>query len=266
MPAIHPTAIIDPTAQIHDEARIGPFCVIEGACTVGPGTQLISNVHLRGPITIGCDTMVYPGACLGFEPQDVKFKPGDPTAGVVVGDGCLIREHVTVHSATNTHTPTTIGNRVFMMSSSHAGHDCLVGDDAVIISGALLAGHVTIGERATLGGGALVHQFVRVGRLAMIGGGVAISNELPPYCTAYLINRIGGANLVGLRRSGMAPEEINAVKRAVNHMRADMPREDLLAVLDELAETSEAVGDILAFVESAERPICGGGTKKARGA
>lgn len=264
---IHPTAIIDPEADIHPSATIGPYCIVQGPVTVGQDAQLIAHVTLNGPVTIGDRTRIYPYAAIGFEPQDYKFAPGSPTAGVTIGQDCLIREHVTIHAASNDHTPTAIGDRVFMMTSSHAGHDCTVHDDVVIISGALLAGHVTVHAKATLGGGALVHQHVRIGRLAMLGGGVAISNDLPPFCTALMDNRIGGANLVGLRRNDIPADEINAIKTAVSrHFRADLPRNDLLAELAKIAATSPCVREMHDFVAQAKRPICGGGSKKARGA
>lgn len=264
---IHPTAIIDPSAHIDDSATIGPYCIIDGPACIGSEACLHSHVNINGPVTIGSRTRVYPHAAIGFEPQDYKFAPGAPTAGVTIGDDCIIREHVSIHTASNDHTPTTVGDRVFMMTGSHAGHDCHIHNDVVIISGALLAGHVTIHDRATLGGGALVHQHCRIGRLAMLGGGVAISNDLPPFCTAYLENRIGGVNLVGLRRNGIPADEINAIKTVVSRFfRADIPRSELLTELAKLGATSPCVKEMHDFVAAAKRPICGGGNKRARGA
>ena len=266
MPTIHPTAVIDPKAEIHDSASVGPYCVITGRVTLGEDVRLIANATINGPVTIGRATTVYPYAAIGFEPQDYKFKPGSPTAGVVIGEGCLIREYASIHAASNDHTPTTVGDRVFFMTSSHAGHDCHIGNDVVIISGALLAGHVTVQDRVTLGGGSLVHQHVRIGRLAMLGGGVAISSDLPPFCTAFLENRVGGINAVGLRRNGVPLDEINALRVAVNrHLRADLPRAELLENLASIAENSACVRELLVFIETAKRPICGGANKKARG-
>ncbi|MGP1272006.1 MAG: acyl-ACP--UDP-N-acetylglucosamine O-acyltransferase [Phycisphaerales bacterium] len=267
MPTVHPTAVIDPAAEIHDEATIGPYCVITGPARIHAGARLIAHATINGPVTIGERTVVYPYAAIGFEPQDYKFAPGSRTAGVVIGQGCLIREHATIHAASNDHTPTTVGDRVFFMTSSHAGHDCTIGNDVVIISGALLAGHVTVQDRVTLGGGALVHQHVRIGRLAMLGGGVAISNDLPPFCTAYTENRVGGINAVGLRRNKLPAEEINSLRTAVNrYLRADLPRTELIEALGALAESSPSVGELRDFIVNAKRPICGGANKKPRGA
>ncbi len=266
MPAVHPTAIVDPEARLADDVTIGPYCIVQGPVILGAGVQLIAQCHVTGPVTIGDRTRVYPFAAIGFEPQDYKFGPDSVTAGVTIGEDCLIREHASVHAASNDHTPTRIGDRVFMMTSSHAGHDCQVGNDVVMVSGALLGGHATVQDRATLGGGCLVHQHTRVGRLAMLGGGVAISNDLPPFCTAFINNRVGGVNLVGCRRNGIPADDINALKQAVSSMlRADLPRAELLDALADLAATSPAVAELREFIEQAKRPICGGATKKARG-
>lgn len=245
---------------------IGPYCIISGPARLGPEVRLIANVHLNGRVVIGEQTIVYPFACLGFEPQDLKFGPGAVSAGVTIGRACRIREHVSVHGASNDHTPTRIGDRVFMMTSSHAGHDCQVGSDVVMVSGALLGGHAVVQDRATLGGGCLVHQHSRVGRLAMLGGGVPISADLPPFCIAHAGNRIGSVNLVGLRRSGFPPEEINALRHVVSTvLRSGAPKHEMLEELDRLGASSPAVAELRAFIAQAKRPVCAAPGKRTRG-
>ena len=167
---VHPTAIVSDRATIDPTAEVGPYTVIEGDVTLGPGVRIIAQAFLRGPLTIGKGTVVWPGAVLGGTPQDYKFSEDTPTAGIVIGEDCIIREHVTVHSATNDETPTTIKNRVFMMATSHAGHDCLVEDDVILINGAKLAGHVHAMERACVSGNSVIHQFCRLGRFAFVSG------------------------------------------------------------------------------------------------
>lgn len=266
MPTIHPTAIVDPEATIADDVTIGPQCIVQGPVTLAEGVHLIAQCHITGRVSIGPRTRVYPFAAIGFEPQDYKFGPDAITAGVTIGEDCLIREHASVHAASNDHTPTRIGDRVFMMTSSHVGHDGNVGNDVVMVSGALLGGHVTVGDKALLGGGCLVHQHCRVGALAMMGGGVPISADLPPYMTANAGNRIGSPNLVGMRRNGFDKHEINTVKAIVSELlRTQLPKAELMHRLAEMAETSTAARDIRDFIDAGSRPICAGMNKKGRG-
>ena len=230
MPVIHPTASVAREAQLAESVEIGPFCVLTGAVRLGAGVRLIGNVYLNGPVAIGEGTTVYPFACIGFPPQDVKFKLGDATAGVIVGQNGLIREHATIHSASNDQTPTTVGDRVFMMVNTHLGHDAKVGNNVVMVNNSAVGGHGQLYDNATLGGGALVHQFCRVGRLAMISGGVAVSVDVPPFCISDERNRIKGINVVGLRRAGFARQHITDVRLAFRDLlRSPMDRDELVA-------------------------------------
>lgn len=239
---IHPTAIIeDPDLCTFDEGvEIGPWCVLKGKVTLGPGVRLFGNNYIQGPVQIGRGTLVYPFACLGYEPQDYKFKPGMKTAGVVVGEETVLREHVTIHAASNDQMPTRIGNRVFMMVSTHVAHDGVVGDNVVMVNGAGLAGHGVIYDNVTLGGNAVIHQFCRIGRLVMMSGDCAVSLDVPPFCMVSERNRIGGLNIVGLRRSGMSREHITELRRAFRDLlRRPMPRE---VVVEELRRRAHAIG------------------------
>lgn len=265
MPTVHPTAFVDADAHLADDVHIGPYCVISGPVVLGPGVRLIAHVSIQGPCMVGDGTIVYPNASLGFEPQDFKFKPGSPTAGVKVGRHCLIREHATVHASTRPDRPTTVGDRVLMMVNTHLGHDAWVGDDVILVNNSLLAGHTEVQSRAILSGGAMLHQFGRIGRMAMCGGGSVLSNDVPPFCMTANRNTLVGLNLVGLRRSGMPAEEINAVKRAYSQVfRVNPPRSELLAMLDERARTSDAVAEMAAFIRASKRPICPVGGRRTR--
>ena len=171
----------------------------------------MSSVSIQGPVTIGKGTILYPNASIGYEPQDYKFKPGAETAGVVIGEESIIREHATVHAATKIDVPTKVGDRVMMMVGSHLGHDGLIGNDAVIVNNVMLAGHTQVHERVVLSGGVMVHQFGRVGRGVMASGGSILANDVPPFCMTAGRNMVVGLNKVGMRRSGMSPDEIEAV-------------------------------------------------------
>jgi len=259
MPDVHPTAQISPEAEIADDARVGPWCVLEGRVTLGPRVRLLGNVSINGPATIGAGTTIYPFACIGYPGQDFKFALDHPTAGVAVGQDSVIREHVTIHAATGTDRPTTIGDHVMMMVGSHAGHDASVGDDAVLVNAVLLGGHVHVGAQAVLGGGAVFHQHVRVGRLAMVSGGSRCAAEVPPFCMAVERNLFSGVNVVGLRRAGVHREEISRLRRACREAFASrLSRDDMIERLRPHAQQSPMVAEVLEFVATASRPICTG--------
>ncbi|MDX2146115.1 MAG: acyl-ACP--UDP-N-acetylglucosamine O-acyltransferase [Planctomycetota bacterium] len=253
---ISPWARVAPTCQIDPTAEVGPGCVLEGDVRLARGVKLIGNVYLQGPVEIGPDTVVYPFACIGFPGQDFKFKPGMETLGVRIGSGCILREHVTIHAATKPEGPTTIGDRVFMMVGSHAGHDVTIGNDAILVNGASIGGHGVVGERATLGGGVMVHQFTRVGRFAFLSGGSAFSDDVPPYCTGWGRNTMIGLNLVGMRRSGVSRENVTLARRAYREaFRAGLPRKEALGVLEQIGRECPPVAEMARFVASGKRPL-----------
>jgi UDP-N-acetylglucosamine acyltransferase len=258
MTSIHPTAIVGPECQIAPDAVIGPYCVLEGTVKLGSGVRLVGHVMLKGPVTIGARTMLYPGVCIGLEPQDLKFKPGDTTPGVTVGEDCLIREHVTIHGATK-DVATHIGNRVFMMACSHVGHDGWIGNNVTIVNNALVAGHVKVFDNATLSGNCAVHQFCRIGRMAFVSGLCAMAMELPPFCVGAHRNLITGVNLIGMRRAGYAREDITAVRNAYWHvLRRMLPKGDLVAELEARGKDSALVAEMAEFVRTAKRPVARG--------
>lgn len=251
---IHPSSVVDSAAKLGDGVEIGPNCTITGDVQLGERVQLIGAVHIYGPVKIGSGTVLYPGACIGFPGQDYKFKLGMPTAGVVIGSDCLIREHVTVHAATKADVPTTLGNRVFLMVSSHVGHDARVDDDAILVNSAVMGGHSHVATRAIMSGNTCLHQHARVGRLAFIGGGVACPRDVPPFCVAGMRDRINGVNFVGMRRAGMPREEITSVRRAFwEVLRTNMPRPEAVARLRELGKTSPAVLEMAEFLQTSKR-------------
>jgi UDP-N-acetylglucosamine acyltransferase len=265
MPQVHPTAILDPEVQLADDVVVGPHCVLQGPVRVGAGTRLIGNVYLQGPLRIGGNNVVYPFVTLGFAPQDFKWDPKEPGAGLEIGDGNIFRESVTIHRATSRETPTRIGDRNLWMVNTHAGHDCRVGSDCVIANGALLGGNVQVGDGVVVGGNTAVHQFCRVGRGAMLSGTLGLNKDLPPFFMLTGSNVCGSLNVVGMRRSGMPGPEIDDVKwvfkllyrRGLSFKRA----------LDEIRTRGERprVAELLAFLESSERGIVPGRGDPRRG-
>jgi UDP-N-acetylglucosamine acyltransferase len=257
MPEIHPTSIVEDTVQMADDVVVGPFCTLTGDITLGAGVKLLARVSMSGPVTVGENTIFYPNVCIGFEPQDYKFKPGAITAGVTIGSNCLFREGATVHASSNDHTPTRVGDRTFFMVCAHAGHDTTIGNDVILVNNVAIGGHAEVHDRAILSGGTMVHQFGRIGRQSMTSGCTTLSNDLPPFFMAVLRNQVVGLNLVGMRRSGMPRHEIDAVKRAYNEVfRKNPPTNELRAMLEERGRTSEAVKILSDFVNTSKRPIC----------
>lgn len=259
MASVHPTAIVSDQTELAEGVEIGPYCVLMGKVKLGAGVRLVAHVVLQGPIEIGAGTQVWPYACLGLPPQDVKFGPDSVTAGVVIGQNCILREHMTIHAATNDHTPTRVGDRAFLMGTTHVAHDAKLGDDVIFVNGAGVAGHTQIGDRVILSGSVIIHQFVRVGRLAMFSGGTGSSADVPPFCVVNERQRIGAVNIVGMRRAGMNSADITAVRRAFREtIRKTMPKAEMLAILDEIGADHAPVREMGEFIRAAKRPICPG--------
>ena len=214
MAQIHPTATVDAKAELADDAVIGPQCVIDGPAVVGPECRLIGSVYLNGKVTLGRCNVVYPFVTIGFEPQDRKYDASKPSAGVAVGDNNMIREGVTIHRASDPDAPTRIGNDNFLMCNSHLGHDVQIGNHCTLANSALLGGHCTMADQVNIGGNSAAHQFCRIGRLGMLGGHSALVNDLPPFVLASGFNQAISLNVVGLRRSGVAPATIDSLKSA----------------------------------------------------
>ncbi len=263
MPKVHPTAIVaaESLPGLADDCEIGPWCVVSGPVKLGRGVKLIGNVYLTGPIEVGDRTVVYPFACLGFGPQDVKFQPGMATPGVVIGADCTLREYVSIHAASKPDGPTRVGDRAFMLAGSHIGHDCVVGNDLTMVNGAALAGHCTIGDNVLLSGQAAIHQFCRVGRYVMISGDTAIAADVPPFCTINERNRIGGINRVGLRRAGFPRHHITALMEAYRLvLRNPTPNPLAVVKLREMAAQMDAppLLEMAEFIAGTKRGICPG--------
>jgi UDP-N-acetylglucosamine acyltransferase len=209
---IHPSAVISPDVQLGEQVEVGPLAIIDGPVNIGAGTIIRPGAYLYGPLTMGQANVVYSGAVLGERPQHLKYN-NEPTT-LEIGDRNIFREHVTVHRGTTLSMKTVIGNDNFFMVNSHVAHDCVVGNRCVLANGALIAGHCTLQDNVILSGNSAVHQFVRIGRLAMIAGCSATAKDIPPFVIQVGLDNIGGINIVGMKRAGIAREQINAVRAA----------------------------------------------------
>ncbi len=214
MATVHPTAIVDPKAMLHDDVEIGPFCVVGENVTLGAGSKLVSHVVIDGITTIGARNTFFPFASIGLAPQDKKYA-GEPTR-LVIGDDNVFRESCTIHRGTEQdRSVTTLGSRILAMAYAHVAHDCVVGDDVILANAATLAGHVNVGEFAIVGGLAAVHQFCRVGAHAMIGGCSCVTQDVAPYVLGHGNPfAVSGMNLEGLKRRGYDADAQAAVKSA----------------------------------------------------
>lgn len=209
---IHPTAVIAAGAKLGIDADIAPYAVIDEHVELGDHCRIGPHVHLTGFTRIGADTRIHTGAVVGDEPQDLHFQ-GDESY-TIIGKGCILREYVTIHRGAKPGTATVVGNKVMLMAFSHLGHNCQIGDNAVIANASLLAGHVEVGERAFISGGVMVHQFCRIGTLAMVSGDEGLIQDLPPYCM-YQWEGVSGPNTIGLRRAGFTVDARKAIKQAI---------------------------------------------------
>lgn len=261
LPTVHPSSIVDPAARLAEDVEIGPWCHIGPDVTIGPGCRLIGNIYLHGRVELGSGNVLYPGVCIGFEPQSYKWTPDTKTAGVRIGDHNLIREGVTIHHATTDEHPTTLGSHNMLMTQSHVGHDAIIGNHCIFASAVLIAGHAMVSDRVNLGGGAMAHQFSRIGRLAMLGGHSAISSDLPPFCVGSGLNNLIGLNLVGLRRSGMSKTTIGQIRWAFRVMALDGHTNPVAAELIRKragecdAETAGALEEMAEFIVTTKRGL-----------
>jgi UDP-N-acetylglucosamine acyltransferase len=210
---IHPTAVIGPEAELAPDVRVGPFAMIEGPVQVGPGCVVESHACLTGPLVMGRDNFVGHGALLGKSPQHRGDK--GTNSRLVIGNGNVFREYVTVHRGTvEGGGETRIGDRNYLMINAHIGHDAKVGNGTTMVNGSMLAGHVQLHDGAILSACAAIQQRARVGRLAMLGGLGSSTKDIPPFVLAQGYNCITGLNVVGLRRAGISPEAIAALRDA----------------------------------------------------
>jgi UDP-N-acetylglucosamine acyltransferase len=252
-PRIHPTAVIDSAARLADDVSVGPYTIIDGPVNLGPGCRVAAHAHLIGPLTLGRKNLVHTGVVIGDRPQHMKFT--DQSTGVVIGNGNVFREQVTVHSG-SLPEGTRIGDNNFLMVNSHVAHDCRLGDNIILANGALLAGHCLIGDGAFFSGNCAIHQFTQIGRLAMLSGGATLSKDLPPFVMAEGRNRLVGVNVVGMKRAGLPAAEINAIREAYRML---FMQQKLLPTAMEQVERVlgefETVVELLAFVRGSKRGV-----------
>jgi UDP-N-acetylglucosamine acyltransferase len=245
--AIHPTAVVDPRAEIDPSADVGPYVVIEADVRIGPRTRVMAGAFLTGRTEIGADNVIHPHAVLGNDPQDLAYT-GAPT-GLRVGDGNVFREHVEVHRGTQAGSWTEIGDRNYLMSHAHVAHNCRVGNRTIMATGAALGGHVILEDQAFVSGNCVLHQHCRVGRLSIMRGLSRASRDVPPFAMVDYTHIVRGLNRVGLRRAGFDAARIAALAKAypnlfrvrANFGRAKVSTPDVDYLLQFLRESRRGV-------------------------
>ncbi len=260
MSLIHPTAIVDPRAQLDASVTVGPYTVIGPHVKVGAGTTIGPHVVLEGHTTIGRDNRIFQFSSIGAANQDKKYQ-GEPTE-LVIGDRNTIRECATLQVGTvQDKARTTIGNDNWLMAYVHVAHDCIVGSNVTMANNATLGGHVEVGDWVTVGGLTGIHQFVKVGAHAMLGFQSAVSQDVPPF---LLVDgnplAVRGVNLVGLRRRGFGDARIAAVRQMHKLLyREGRTLEAARAAIDALAgtmpEAAQDIAQMSAFLAAATRGI-----------
>jgi UDP-N-acetylglucosamine acyltransferase len=254
--AIHPTATIDAQAKVPTSSKIGPYCVIGADVDLGENCELMSHVAIYGPAKIGSNNRFFPFAAIGTEPQDTSYK-GDLTR-LEIGDNNIVREYVTINRGTvKGGGVTRVGSHILIMAYSHIGHDCFIGDHAMLVNAATLAGHVTVEEWAVVGALCPVHQFVRIGKHAYIGGGTVITQDVLPFSmtSAKRENHAYGLNKVGLQRRGFTEDQLKALHRAYRKLlAAKLNTSQALEQLKSEDQTDD-VRYLVDFIEKSERGI-----------
>ena len=254
---IHPTAVIDPSAKVPASCTIGPYCIVGAEVELGESCELLSHVVIQGPAKIGANNRFFPFCSIGGEPQDISYK-GEKTR-LDMGDNNVIRECVTLNRGTvKGGGVTRIGSHTLIMAYSHVGHDSIIGDHAMLVNGATLAGHVTVEEWAVVGALCPVHQFVRIGAHSYIGGGTTITQDVLPFskCVQPRDVHVYGANSVGLERRGFSGERIRKIQHAFRVLvNSKLNTTQALERLKSEGDQGDDVAMMIRFIEQSERGV-----------
>ncbi|MCK4950888.1 MAG: acyl-ACP--UDP-N-acetylglucosamine O-acyltransferase [Gammaproteobacteria bacterium] len=253
---IHSTAIIDPSAELASDVKVGPYTIINAGVSIDSGTTVESHVVISGPTRIGKDNHIYPYASVGCDPQDKKYS-SEETA-LEIGDGNVIREYCTISRGTSQDVGVTrIGNDNWIMAYVHIAHDCQVGDHTIFANAASLAGHVIVEDYVIFGGFTNVHQFCRIGAHCFTGMSSVISKDVPPYMmiTGHPAHP-HGLNTEGLKRRGFSTDAIQKIKRAYKLLyKSDMKLEDAKNEISSMVVGCPELEVMCSFLDQSTRGI-----------
>lgn len=259
--SVDPSAYIAPTARVHPDAvigagtRIGEFCVVEPEVVIGRACSLEPYVYVKRWTTMGDENEISAGTVLGTDPLDKVFT--GERSYLKIGNRNRIREHYTISRGTKPETATVIGDGNYIMTSGHIAHNCIIGDETVVASCALIAGYAEVESQAFISGGVVVHQYSKIGRLAMIGGNTRVNLDAPPYFLYSDFNIApNGLNLTGLRRAGFSLSDIKNLKEAYRLLyRSNLRLEEALKQI-ESNFPSEHTLHLVSFIRQSKRGIC----------
>lgn len=251
---IHPSAIIHLSAEIADGAIVEPYAVVGPKCTVGEGSRIRSHAQVVSHTTIGRNCDIHPGAVIGGDPQDLKFQGEDSV--VVIGDGNIIRECVTINRGTALGGgKTVLGNNNLIMAYVHIAHDCIIDNQCIITNSAQLAGHIRVEDMAIISGMVAIHHFVTVGTMSFLAGLSAVRTDVPPYMIVEgNPARVRKLNVEGLRRRNVPAESAEALRKVFRLVyRSEMSRAEAIREIEktELASDS-AVINLVAHYRASE--------------
>lgn len=253
--SVHPSAIVEPGAQIGKDVEIGAYSVIGPNVRIGDGTHIHSHVVVDGDTEIGRECNIFPFACIGTQTQDLKFKGG--ATSVSIGDRTTLREYVTVNSGTNGGERTIVGSDCHILAYCHVAHACRVGNGVIMSNGATLAGDVIVEDQAIIGGLTGIHQFTRIGRLCMVGGMTKITKD----CPSFMIvdgnpSRVRGVNVIGLERKDIDKESRDKIKKAYRIIyRGELSTSQAIEEVRRTVETCDELEQLITFIESSKRGI-----------
>jgi len=255
MTSIHPLAVVHPAATLAEGVVVEPFATIGTHVVLHEGVVVKSHAVIDGHTQSGTGTIIYPHAVIGTAPQDLKFR-GEITQ-IQIGARCQIREFVTINSSTQAGCKTVIGDECMLMASSHVAHNCEVGSRVILANGAILAGHVLVEEGAIIGGMTPIHQWSRIGKFSMVGGMSRIGGDMPPYMIGGGIPfKMGGLNLVGLKRRGIPKEVRFAQTRAFRILyRSQLHTEEALDRIERECDPIPEILHLLRFCRQSRRGL-----------
>jgi UDP-N-acetylglucosamine acyltransferase len=253
---IHPTAIVDPKAEVGSDVAIGPYSIIGENVSIGPATVIGSHVVIEPYVTIGPNCQIFQYAAIGAPPQSLRY--GGERTYIKIGQGTIVREFVTIHRGTEFGGGITeIGEQCFLMAYTHIAHDCVIGRKVVMSNNATLGGHITIGDYATIGGLVAIHQFVKIGNHAFVGGKSAVVKDIPPYVIAAGDRaKLHGLNTVGLKRHGFSRKTLSELKKVYRIVfRIGITLNEAIERVKSEVEQIPEVVNFLDFIKSSERGI-----------
>ena len=252
---IHPSAIVDPGAELGQGVVVGPWSIIGPRVQIGDGTRVGPHVLVERDTTVGAGCHFHQGAVLGTDPQDLKFR-GEETI-LIVGDRTVVREYATLNRGTADLWQTVVGDDCLLMAYSHIAHDCQIGNNVVISNAVNMAGHVFIEDWAIVGGLTAIHQFVRIGAHAFLGGACRAAQDVPPYTRAAgSPMKLYGLNSIGLDRRGFSKEVRLALKTAYRAVfQTSLPFSQGLEQAEAEAEDFPEVRQFLSFIRTSERGV-----------